>query len=37
MYDVLRDRRLPHRVEVVAGIEEAACAALLLEFFEGKR
>jgi len=37
MYDVLRDRRLPHRVEVVAGVEEAACAALLLEFFEGKR
>ena len=37
MYDVLRDRRLPHRVEVVAGIEEAACAALLLDFFEGKR
>jgi tRNA(adenine34) deaminase len=37
MYDVLRDRRLPHRVEVVAGIEEAACAALLTDFFEAKR
>lgn len=37
MYDLLRDRRLPHRVEVVAGIEEAACAALLTEFFEAKR
>jgi len=37
MYDVLRDRRLPHRVEVVAGVEEAACAALLREFFESKR
>jgi tRNA(adenine34) deaminase len=37
MYDVLRDRRLPHRVEVVAGIEEAACAALLTDFFEEKR
>ena len=37
MYDVLRDRRLSHRVEVVAGIEEEACAALLLEFFEGRR
>ena len=35
--DVLRDRRLPHRVEVVAGVEEAACAALLREFFEEKR
>ncbi len=32
-YDVLRDRRLPHRVEVVAGVEEAACAALLRDFF----
>jgi tRNA(adenine34) deaminase len=37
MYDVLRDRRLPHRVEVVAGIEEAACAELLTDFFEAKR
>ena len=37
MYDVLRDRRLNHRVEVIAGVEEAACAALLTEFFAGKR
>jgi len=37
MYDVLRDRRLPHRVEVVAGVEEAACAELLTDFFEAKR
>ena len=37
LYDVLRDRRLNHRVEVIAGIEEQACAALLLEFFESKR
>jgi tRNA(adenine34) deaminase len=37
VYDVLRDRRLNHSVEVVAGIEEAACAALLTEFFAGKR
>jgi tRNA(adenine34) deaminase len=33
----LRDRRMPHRVEVYAGVEEAACAALLLDFFAGKR
>lgn len=33
VYDVLRDRRLHHRVEVYAGVEEAACAALLTDFF----
>ena len=35
--DLLRDRRLPHRVEVVAGIEADACATLLREFFEARR
>jgi tRNA(adenine34) deaminase len=33
IYDVLRDRRLNHRVEVVAGVETDACAALLTDFF----
>jgi tRNA(adenine34) deaminase len=33
VYDVLRDRRLPHRVEVYPGVEEDACAALLTDFF----
>lgn len=37
MYDVLRDRRLPHRVEVVGGIEEERAAAQLRGFFEGRR
>jgi tRNA(adenine34) deaminase len=37
VYDILRDRRLPHRAEVYAGVEEAACAALLLDFFEARR
>jgi tRNA(adenine34) deaminase len=37
VYDLLRDRRLPHRVEVFAGVEEAACSALLLEFFSRRR
>lgn len=37
VYDVLRDRRLNHRVEVFAGVEAEACAALLLEFFAGRR
>lgn len=37
VYDVLRDRRLPHRVEVFAGVEAGACAQLLEEFFASKR
>jgi tRNA(adenine34) deaminase len=37
VYDVVRDRRLNHRVEVIAGVEAEASAALLLDFFEGKR
>ena len=37
VYDLLRDRRMPHRVEVYAGVKEAECAALLLDFFESKR
>ncbi len=37
VYDILRDRRLPHRAEVFAGVEEAACAAVLREFFEAAR
>ncbi|WP_345067606.1 tRNA adenosine(34) deaminase TadA [Leifsonia kafniensis] len=34
VYDVLRDRRLNHRVEVYAGIDEDECGALLRDFFE---
>ena len=34
LYDVLRDRRLNHRVEVYAGVEADASARLLLEFFD---
>jgi tRNA(adenine34) deaminase len=37
MYDVLRDRRLPHRVEVVGGVEERSAAAQLQAFFEDRR
>lgn len=36
-HDLLRDRRLPHRVEVVAGVRESECAALLVEFFDRRR
>ena len=37
VYDVLRDRRLNHQVEVIAGVQAAACATLLLDFFEARR
>ena len=37
LYDLLRDRRLPHRAEVYAGVEERACAELLTDFFADKR
>jgi len=37
VYDLLRDRRLNHRVEVFAGVEAEACAELLLEFFRERR
>ena len=37
VYDLLRDRRLNHRVEVVAGVQAEQCADLLLEFFSSKR
>ena len=37
MLDLLRDRRLPHRVEVVGGLLEAECAAQLREFFAARR
>ncbi|MFD5213559.1 tRNA adenosine(34) deaminase TadA [Microbacterium sp. NPDC058345] len=37
MYDVLRDRRLPYRAEVVGGVQADAAAALLRDFFEARR
>lgn len=37
VYDVLRDRRLPHKVEVIAGVREKECATLLKDFFEARR
>ena len=36
LFDVVRDPRLNHRVEVRGGILEAECAALLTEFFAGR-
>ena len=37
LFDVLRDPRLNHRPRVTSGVLEADCAALLEEFFEGRR
>ena len=37
VHDVLRDRRLPHRVEVVAGVRAEESAELLRGFFEARR
>lgn len=37
MYDVLRDRRLPYRAEVVGGVEADAATALLRAFFADRR
>lgn len=37
VHDVLRDRRLPHRVEVTAGVREAESQELLRAFFAQRR
>jgi tRNA(adenine34) deaminase len=37
LWDVLRDRRLPHRVEVISGVLENDCADLLRQFFRHRR
>jgi tRNA(adenine34) deaminase len=37
LWDVLRDRRLNHRPEVVGGVRADECGALLEEFFAAKR
>jgi len=37
LFDLLRDPRLPHRVEVIAGVLETDCQAILRDFFEDKR
>ncbi|MBO2437374.1 tRNA adenosine(34) deaminase TadA [Actinomadura nitritigenes] len=37
LWDVVRDRRLNHRPEVLAGVLAAECGALLSEFFVHRR
>jgi tRNA(adenine34) deaminase len=35
-FDLVRDRRLNHRVEVIGGVDEGACSRLLTRFFRGE-
>ena len=37
VWDLVRDARVNHRVEVVGGVREGECARLLLDFFEHRR
>ena len=37
LWDVVRDRRLPHRPEVVSGVLADECGAILSEFFKAHR
>ncbi|WP_016998207.1 deaminase [Kocuria atrinae] len=37
VFDVVREPRLNHWVEVTGGVRETECAALLREFFEAHR
>jgi len=37
LFDVVRDPRLPHRLDVRGGFRQADCAALLTEFFAAQR
>lgn len=37
VWDVPRDRRVTHRVEIVGGVREAECSQLLLDFFAAQR
>ena len=37
LWDVVRDRRLPHRPEVVSGVLADECGAVLSEFFKAQR
>jgi tRNA(adenine34) deaminase len=37
LWDVVRDRRLNHRIDVGAGILEAECGQLLRDYFDSRR
>ena len=37
VWDLPRDRRATHRVEVIGGVREQECSRMLLDFFAGRR
>jgi tRNA(adenine34) deaminase len=37
VWDIVRDRRANHRVEVISGVREAECSQVLLDFFAPHR
>lgn len=37
VWDIVRDRRATHRVEVVGGVRETECSQMLLDFFAAHR
>jgi len=37
LFDVTRDARLNHRIEVVSGVMAAECGELLTSFFRARR
>jgi tRNA(adenine34) deaminase len=37
VWDIVRDRRATHRVEVIGGVREQECSQVLLDFFAGHR
>lgn len=37
VWDVVRDSRAPHRIEVVGGIRQIECSQVLQEFFRARR
>ena len=37
LWDVVRDRRLPHRAQVTSGVLAEECARVLSEFFQAQR
>ena len=37
VWDIVRDRRATHRVEVIGGVREQECSQILLDFFDGHR
>ena len=37
LFNIPEDERLNHRIEVIGGVMEEECGAMMREFFEGKR